>query len=108
MKNYAMLVPHHYLKKSTGNKPHLISQPWIKGLVPSTMLNVMNILHFGHHQEVNACVKLLLSFYHDRYLWLYRRIIVDLMLIHRIIGLSLKGPDPQQFYPGKASYRSLV
>jgi hypothetical protein len=31
-KNYAMLVPHRYLTKTTGKKPHLISQPWIKGL----------------------------------------------------------------------------
>jgi hypothetical protein len=29
------------------------------------------------------------------------------MLIHLITGLSMKGPDPQQFYPGKASYFSL-
>jgi hypothetical protein len=58
------------------------------------MLNVMKIHHFGHHQEVNACVKLLLSFYHVRYLWLDRRITMDLMLIHQIIGLSVKGSDP--------------
>jgi hypothetical protein len=32
---------------------------------------------------------------------------VDLMLIHWIIGLSVKGPDPQQFYPGKTSDHSL-
>jgi hypothetical protein len=69
---------------------------------------MMKIPHFGHHQEVNACVKLLLSCYHDRYLWLDRKITVDLALIHRIIGLSLKGPDPQQFYPGKPLDCSLV
>jgi hypothetical protein len=28
-------------------------------------------------------------------------------MIHWITGLSLKGPDPQQFYPGKTSDRSL-
>jgi hypothetical protein len=31
-KNYAMLAPHNYLTKSTGKKPCLISQPWIKEL----------------------------------------------------------------------------
>jgi hypothetical protein len=60
-KNYAILAPHRYLTKSIGKKPHLISQPWIKEMTHSTMLNVMKIPHFGHHQEVNACVKLLLS-----------------------------------------------
>jgi hypothetical protein len=33
---------------------------------------------------------------------------VDLALIHMIIGLSVQGPDPQQFYPWKAADRSLV
>jgi hypothetical protein len=33
---------------------------------------------------------------------------VDPTLIHRIIGLSMKGPDPQHFYLGKASNRSLA
>jgi hypothetical protein len=32
---------------------------------------------------------------------------VDLTLIHQIIGLSMKGPEPQQFYVGKASNFSL-
>jgi hypothetical protein len=32
-KNYAMLAPHYYLTKTTGNKPHLVSQPCIKDLV---------------------------------------------------------------------------
>jgi hypothetical protein len=36
------------------------------------------------------------------------RITVDPMLIHWITGLSVKGPDPQQFYPGKASDSSLA
>jgi hypothetical protein len=60
-KNYAMLAPHRYLTKSTGKKPRIISQPWIKELAQFTVLNMMKILHFGRHQEVNACIKILLS-----------------------------------------------
>jgi hypothetical protein len=70
-------------------------------LAQSTLLNVMKIPHFRRHQEVNACVKLLLSCYHGGYLWLDHRITVDPTLIHRITGLSMQGPDPQDFYPGK-------
>jgi hypothetical protein len=33
---------------------------------------------------------------------------MDLVLIHLITGLSMQGPNPQQFYPGKTSYRSLA
>jgi hypothetical protein len=63
---------------------------------------------FGRHQEVNTCVKILLSSFHGGYLWLYRCIIVDLALIHRITGLSMQGPDPQDFYTGKAPDRALA
>jgi hypothetical protein len=33
---------------------------------------------------------------------------MDPILIHLITGLSMQGPDPQQFYPGKNSDRSLA
>jgi hypothetical protein len=72
------------------------------------MLNVMKIPHFGYHEEVNASVKVLLSCYHRRYLWLDRMIIMDPMLIHQITSLITKGPEPQHFYPGKASNHSLA
>jgi hypothetical protein len=41
-------------------------------------------------------------------LWLNYRIIVDLTLINRIAGLSMQGPDPREFYPGKAMDRALA
>jgi hypothetical protein len=61
----------------------------------------MNIPHFGRKQEVNACVKIPLSCYHGSYLWIDQHIIVNPMLINRITILSMKGPDLQDFYPGK-------
>jgi hypothetical protein len=39
---------------------------------------------------------------------LNRCIIVDPTLINRIIELSMQGPDPQDFYPGKAMDQALV
>jgi hypothetical protein len=41
-------------------------------------------------------------------LWLDHRIIADPMLIHRITRLSMKGTDPQEFYPRKATDRVLA
>jgi hypothetical protein len=69
-KNYAMLTLHRYLKKTTGKKPKIVPQSCIKDIVRSTILNVMKIPHCSKHQEVNVCVKLLLSCYHGGYLWL--------------------------------------
>jgi hypothetical protein len=98
----------HHMTKMTGKKPKIVPQPWIKEIVRSMILNVMKIPHLDRHQEVNTCVKLLLSCYHGGYLWLDRCITVDLTLIHLITGLSMQGPDPHQFYPGKTSDRSLA
>jgi hypothetical protein len=68
----------------------------------------MKIPHFGRHQEVNACVKLLFSCYHGGYLWLDSRITGDPMLFHRIRGFSMKEPSLQEFYPGKATDHALA
>jgi hypothetical protein len=89
-KKYAMLAPHRYLMKTTGKKSRIVSQLWIKELAQSTILNVMNIPHFGRHQEVNDCVKILLSCYHGGYLWLDKCVTVDPMLIHLITRLRMQ------------------
>jgi hypothetical protein len=91
-----------------GNKSKRIPQAWNHNLAQSTLLNVMKIPHFRRHQEVNSCVKLLISCYHGGYLWIYHRITVDPTLINQITGLSMQGPDPQEFYPGKVMDRALA
>jgi hypothetical protein len=68
----------------------------------------MKIPHFGRHQEVNAYVKLLLSCYHGGYLWLNHYIVVDFTLINWITGLTMQGPDPQDFYLEKSMDRTLA
>jgi hypothetical protein len=107
-KNYNMLTPHRYLTRMKGKKSRIIPQPWTMDLTQSTVLNVMKIPHFGRHQEVNTCVKILLSCFHGGYVWLDRCITVNMTLIHRIIRLSMQGLDHQDFYQGKAADRALV
>jgi hypothetical protein len=107
-KVYNILSPHNYLTRTKGNNSNIIPQSWTVNLAQSTLLNVMNIPHFRRHQEVNACVKMLLSYYHGNYLWLNYRIIVDPMLINQITELSMQGPDPQEFYPEKSMDRTLA
>jgi hypothetical protein len=107
-KNYGILALHKYLPKKMGNKSKIIPQSWTMDIARSTILNVMKIPHFERHQEVNTCIKLLVSCYHGGYLWLDRCITVDLVLIHRITGLSMQGPNPQDFYPRKVVDRTLA
>jgi hypothetical protein len=58
--NYGMIAAHKYLTKTMGKKSKIVPQPWTMDIARSTILNVMKILHFDRHQEVNACIKLLL------------------------------------------------
>jgi hypothetical protein len=74
----------------------------------SIILNMMKIPHFGRHHEVNVCIKIMLSFFHDGYLWLEKHNTIDLVLIHWITGLSMQGPDPQEFYPRRATDCALA
>jgi hypothetical protein len=92
-KNFEMLYPHRYMTSKKEKKSKIIPQPWPMDLAQSTILNVMKIPHFLRHQEVNACVNLLLSSVHGSYLWLDRCITFDPVLIHRITRLSMQGPD---------------
>jgi hypothetical protein len=93
-KTYSMLVLHKYLTKTKGCNPKIVPHSWTQNLLQSTLLNVNEIPHFGRHQEVNTCIRLLLSFYHSGYLWLDRCITMDPTLINQITGLSMQGPDP--------------
>jgi hypothetical protein len=93
-KNYSMLSSYKYLTKMKGNNSKIIPQPWKMNLAQSTLSNIMKIPHFGRHQEVNACVNLLLSCFHGGYLWLDLHITVDPTLIHKITRLSMQGLDP--------------
>jgi hypothetical protein len=106
-KFYSMLAPYKYLTRTKSKNSKIIPQKWMMNLVQSTLLNVMKIPHFNRHQEVNACVKLLLASYHGGYMWLNHRITVDLALINRITGLGMQGPDPQDYYPGKTVDHAL-
>jgi hypothetical protein len=60
-KSYGMLAPHKYLTKTKGKNLKIITQLWTMDIVSSNILNVMKIPHFERHQEVNTCVKTLLS-----------------------------------------------
>jgi hypothetical protein len=80
--NYGMLAPHKYLTKTMGKNLNIIPQPWTMDIAISMLLNVIKIQHFGRHQEVNACVKLLLLCFHGGYMCLDRHITIDLVLIH--------------------------
>jgi hypothetical protein len=49
-KVYSMLTPHKYLIRTKEKNSKIVPQSWTHNLAQSTLLNVMNIRHFGRHQ----------------------------------------------------------
>ena len=74
---------------------------WERGLDKVVLLSLMHMPHFGHSVEVNACVKQLLVSFHGGFLWLDRKVSVDVKLIIVIMGLPLTGVDPTPFFTKK-------
>lgn len=64
-------------------------------------MNLFKILHFGKSPELNAVVKVLLLCVHEGYLWLDRKIDLNVDVIHRITGLSKVDGDPGVHFIGK-------
>jgi hypothetical protein len=88
--SFPELVPSKFLMKSISSETHMIviePQVWARGLQKVGLLNLFDIPHFGRSQEINACVKMLLSCVHRGYMWLDRPISIDIDLIVCITGL---------------------
>ena len=79
----------------------LALQEWIKKLAPLGLLNLLRIPNFGQSPELNAVVKVLLSYVHNGYLWLDQPIDLNVDVIHRMTGLSKVGADPSTHFVGK-------
>jgi hypothetical protein len=58
----------------------LTPQAWMASLQPSGLLNLLQILHFGRSNEIDAVVKILLSCVHGGHLWLDRRVDITIDL----------------------------
>ena len=76
--------------------------------MPSGLLKLLRIPHFGRSPKVNAVVKLLLSCVHHGYLWLEGKIDLNIDVIHRITGLSKVGDNPGTHFVGKKLDRKLA
>ena len=83
-------------------------QEWIEKLAPSGLLNLLRIPHFGRSPKLNAVVKVLLSCVHEGYLWLDRKIKLNVDVIHRIYGLSKVGRDQGVHLVGKSLDQKLA
>ena len=71
-------------------------------------MNLLKIPHFGRSLELNAMVKIMLSCVHEGYLWLDRKIDLNVNVIHRITSLSKAGNDLGAHFIGKSVDWKLV
>jgi hypothetical protein len=80
---------------------------WETRLEKSRIMNLLQIPHFGRSNEINACVNMLLSCIHGRYLWMDRPMSIDSELIMQITGLSMVGEDPTLLFSDKSNEKAL-
>lgn len=80
----------------------IVPQDWIEKLAPSGLLNLLKISHFGRSPELNAVMKTLLLYVHEGYLWMDRKIDLNVDVIRRITGLSKARSDPKAHFVGKS------
>jgi hypothetical protein len=74
----------------------LETQVWETRLEKLGILNLMEIPHFRHSLEINACVKLLLSCIHGGTLWLDPPVSIDTALI---VHGSQGSQNPERIQP---------
>jgi hypothetical protein len=75
---------------------------------PTSILNLLEIPHFGRSKEINICVKLLLSFLHKGFLWLDKVVFIDTQLIAHITRLPLVGEYILPLFTDKTQEKSLA
>jgi hypothetical protein len=97
MQKFPELARDQYLCTKTDpatRKTWVEAQAWASGLEKVGILKLFKIPHFRWSNEINACVKVLLSCVHGGTLWLDPPVSIDTTLIVRITGLRKAGEDP--------------
>jgi hypothetical protein len=69
---------------------------------------LLEILHFGRSVEINACVKMLLSFILGRCLWMDKFVSIDTELSAWKTGFPMVWEDPSPFFSDNSNEKSLL
>jgi hypothetical protein len=110
MMKFLELVPHYYLELRiypTTNQNIHVPKVWARGLERASILNLFDIPHFSRRNEVNGCIKFLLTCVHGGYLWLGMPISINTDMIARITGLPSQGEDPTLLFIDKKRNKNL-
>jgi hypothetical protein len=107
--NFPELAREKYLctKRVSGTSAILMeTQLWEIRLEKPGILKMFEIPHFRHSLEINACIKVLLSYIHGGTLWLDPPVSIDIVLIAWITRLLKEGEDLSLLFH-KVGERSL-
>jgi hypothetical protein len=104
------LAQHNYIE-SRGEGPScmplLEPAQWILGLYNTGIMNLLDITHFGCSKHINGCVKQLLTRVLGKFLWMDRRVPINVDLIATIIGLPTDGEKLEQYLEDKTKAKSI-
>jgi len=80
-------------KGEIGPLGKLVLEPtqWITGLYNSSIVNILDILHFGCGKNVGLCVKKIFSRVYGGIMWMDRLVPIDVSLISKITGFPTIG-----------------
>jgi hypothetical protein len=72
------------------------------------MMNLLDIPHFEHGENVGLCVKKILSRVHGGILWMDKSVPIDVDLIAKIIGLSTSDVNPEDYLYNKVRDKEVA
>jgi hypothetical protein len=90
------------------DKPILEFAQWITGLYNLSIMNLLDILHFGRAKNVTLCVKQLVARVHGGIIWMDRLVQINVALISKITGLPTIGAQSKEYLDNKAHENEIA
>jgi hypothetical protein len=104
------LASQRYLERNEegpSGRPLLDHVQWIMGMYNISIMNLLNIFHFGCGKHINRCVKQLLARVNEGILWMDWPVPINVNLITTITRLPTDGEKPEQYLEDKTKAKSI-
>jgi hypothetical protein len=104
------LASQNYLEsrgEGSSGMPVLEPTQWILGIYNTSIMNLLDVPHFGRGKHINACIKQLLACMHGIILWMDRPVCITVDLNAGITWLPTDGEKPEQYLEDKTRAKAI-